>query len=185
MCAVSRLIKAQNPDAVTVFIGPCIAKKSEVLDQKIEDNADYVLTYSEIRAMMRAKEVQLEPDSTSYQEASVFGKRFANAGGVTAAVVESMKEMNAECDAKVCKANGAAECKKALLLMKVGKLPEDFIEGMVCDGGCVGGPSSYNDMISTKKFRDDLISQADDRTILGNLKEYHMDTFSMHREEEE
>ena len=184
MCAVSRLIKAQNPDAVTVFIGPCIAKKSEVLDQKIEDNADYVLTYSEIRAMMRAKEVQLEPDSTSYQEASVFGKRFANAGGVTAAVVESMKEMNAECDAKVCKANGAAECKKALLLMKVGKLPEDFIEGMVCDGGCVGGPSSYNDMISTKKFRDDLISQADDRTILGNLKEYHMDTFSMHREEE-
>lgn len=184
MCAVSRLVKAQNPDAITVFIGPCIAKKSEVLDQKIEDNADYVLTYSEIRAMMRAKEVQLEPDSTSYQEASVFGKRFANAGGVTAAVIESMKEMNAECDAKVCKANGAAECKKALLLMKVGKLPEDFIEGMVCDGGCVGGPSSYNDMISTKKFRDDLISQADDRTILGNLKEYHMDTFSMHREEE-
>lgn len=184
MCAVSRLVKAQNPDAITVFIGPCIAKKSEVLDQKIEDNADYVLTYSEIRAMMRAKDVQLEPDSTSYQEASVFGKRFANAGGVTAAVVESMKEMNAECDAKVCKANGAAECKKALLLMKVGKLPEDFIEGMVCDGGCVGGPSSYNDMISTKKFRDDLISQADDRTILGNLKEYHMDTFSMHREEE-
>ena len=185
MCAVSRMVKAQDPDAITVFIGPCIAKKSEVLDQKIEDNADYVLTYSEIRAMMRAKEVQLEPDSTSYQEASVFGKRFANAGGVTAAVVESMKEMNAECDAKVCKANGAAECKKALLLMKVGKLPEDFIEGMVCDGGCVGGPSSYNDMISTKKFRDDLISQADDRTILGNLKEYHMDTFSMHREEEE
>ena len=59
MCAVSRMIKAKDPDAVTVFIGPCVAKKSEVQDQKIEGNADYVLTFSEIRAIMKAKGVQL------------------------------------------------------------------------------------------------------------------------------
>lgn len=182
MCAVSRMIKAKDPDAITVFIGPCIGKKSEVVDQQIEGNADYVLTYSEIRAIMRAKNVKLEPDTTSYQESSIFGKRFGNSGGVTAAVVQSMKEMNAGCEPKVFKANGAAECKKALLLMKAGKLPEDFIEGMACEGGCVGGPSSYSDMISTKKFRDDLLAQADDRTILGNLENYKMETFSMHRE---
>ena len=146
MCAVSRMIKAKDPDAVTVFIGPCVAKKSEVHDQKIEGNADYVLTFSEIRAIMKAKGVQLEADDTSYQEGSVFGKRFANSGGVTAAVIESMKEKGEDVDCKVCKANGAAECKKALLLMKAGKLPENFIEGMACEGGCVGGPSSYNDM---------------------------------------
>lgn len=181
MCGVSRMIKAQDPDAVTVFIGPCIAKKSEVEDQQIEGNVDYVLTYSEIRAIMRAKNVALEPDGTSYQESSIYGKRFGNSGGVTAAVVESMKEMNAECDPKVCQANGAAECKKALLLLKAGKLPEDFIEGMACEGGCVGGPSSYNDMISTKKFRDELLSKADDRKILPNLENYKMETFSMHR----
>ncbi len=182
MCAVSRMIKAKDPNAVTVFIGPCIAKKSEVKDQKIEGNADYVLTYSEIRAMMRAKEVTLKANDTSYQEASIYGKRFANSGGVTAAVIQSMKELNAECDPKVCQANGAAECKKALLLMKVGKLPEDFIEGMACDGGCVGGPSAYNDQLSTKKFRDELLSQAGDRGIHENLENYHMETFSMHRE---
>ena len=130
MCAVSRMIKAKDPDAVTVFIGPCVAKKSEVHDQKIEGNADYVLTFSEIRAIMKAKGVQLEADDTSYQEGSVFGKRFANSGGVTAAVIESMKEKGEDVDCKVCKANGAAECKKALLLMKAGKLPENFIEGM-------------------------------------------------------
>lgn len=59
MCAVSRMIKAKDPDAVTVFIGPCVAKKSEVHDQKIEGNADYVLTFSEIRAIMKAKEYSL------------------------------------------------------------------------------------------------------------------------------
>ena len=184
MCAVSRMIKAKDPDAVTVFIGPCVAKKSEVHDQKIEGNADYVLTFSEIRAIMRAKGVQLEADDTSYQEGSVYGKRFANSGGVTAAVIESMKEKGEDVDCKVCKANGAAECKKALLLMKAGKLPENFIEGMACEGGCVGGPSSYNDMVSTKKFRDDLLSRADDRKIRDNIANYHMETFEMHRKEQ-
>ena len=184
MCAVSRMIKAQDPDAVTVFVGPCVAKKSEVVDQKIEGNADYVLTYSEMRAIMSAKGVELQPSDTSYQESSVYGKRFANSGGVTAAVVESMKEMEAGIEPKVCKANGAAECRKFLMLMKAGKLPDDFIEGMACEGGCVGGSSSFNDMLVTKKFRDELLQKADDRQILDNLKNYHMETFSMHREEE-
>ena len=182
MCAVSRMLKAIDPETVTVFIGPCIAKKSEVVDQKIEGNADYVLTYSEIRAIMKAKSVALEPDENSYQESSVYGKRFANAGGVTAAVLQSLKESEDEIDAKVCKCNGAAECKKALLLMKAGRLPEDFIEGMVCEGGCVGGPSAFNDQISSKKNRDALISNADGRGIHENLKNYDMDSFSMHRE---
>ena len=85
-------------------------------------------------------------------------------------------------DVKVHKANGAAECKKALLLMRAAKLPADFIEGMACEGGCVGGPSAYNDQFSSKKSRDSLISQADDRGIHENLSHYQMDSFSMHRE---
>ena len=181
MCAVSRMIKAKDPEAVTVFIGPCLAKKSEVVDQKIEGNADYVLTYSEIRAMMRAKGVALEPVENTYQEASVFGKRFGNSGGVAAAVQESLKESGNDIDVKVYKANGAAECKKALLLMKVGRLPEDFIEGMACDGGCVGGPSSFKDQMMAKKSRDALIREADDRGIYKNLSNYDEDSFSMHR----
>jgi ferredoxin hydrogenase large subunit len=183
MCAVSRLIKAKDPDAITVFIGPCIAKKSEVVDQKIEGNADYVLTYSEIRAIMRAKGVALQPAVGEQQIGSVYGKRFANSGGVTAAVLQSLKESDAEIDAKVCVANGAAECKKALLLLKAARLPEDFIEGMICEGGCVGGPSSFNDQISSKKNREAVLAKADSRGIHENLENYDMESFSMHRKE--
>ena len=53
---------------------------------------------------------------------------------------------------------------------------------MACDGGCVGGPSSFNDQMASNKNRDALISQADDRGILDNLKNYDMDKFSMHRD---
>lgn len=65
MCAISRMIKAQDPEAITVFIGPCLAKKSEVVDQQIEGNADYVLTYSEIRAIMKAKTLNSRPVRTT------------------------------------------------------------------------------------------------------------------------
>ncbi len=182
MCAVSRLIKAQDPEAVTVFIGPCLAKKSEVVDQKIPGNADYVVTYSEIRSIMRAKGVALEPCENKDQIASTYGKRFANSGGVTAAVLQSLKESREDIDVKVCRANGAAECKKALLLLRAGRLPEDFVEGMACDGGCVGGPSSYSDQMASRKSREALLAQADARGIHENLSNYDMDSFSMHRE---
>ena len=182
MCAISRMLKAQDPEVVTVFIGPCMAKKSETLDLNIQGNADYAMTYGEIRAMMRAKDVNLEPEENSMQEASVFGKRFGNGCGVTAAVLECLKESGENTDIKVARCNGAAECKKALLLLKVGRLPEDFIEGMACVGGCVGGPSAFNDQISSKKNRDTLISQADDRGIHENIEHYEMNTISMHRE---
>ena len=181
MCAISRMLKEKDPETVTVFIGPCIAKKSETLDLNIKDNADYAMTFGEIRAMMRAKGVELEPEENTYQEGSVFGKRFGNAGGVTAAVVECFKEMNEDITPNVMKCNGAAECKKALLLMKVGKLPADFVEGMACVGGCVGGPSKHKTELEAKKARDLLIGQADDREVHANLKNLGVDQVAMHR----
>ena len=80
---------------------------------------------------------------------------------------------------KICKANGAAECKKALTLMQFGKLPEQFIEGMMCDGGCVGGPGSYREEMLSKKDRDTLIGQADGRGVHENLGNFNTEQFSM------
>ncbi|MDE7433396.1 MAG: ferredoxin, partial [Lachnospiraceae bacterium] len=115
------------------------------------------------------------------QEASVFGKRFGNGGGVTEAVLQCLRETDESTDIEVMKCDGAAECKKALLLLKMGKLPADFIEGMACQGGCVGGPSRHQDVNKAKKARDFLIGSADDRKVHENLKNYDMDSFSMHR----
>ena len=182
MCAVSRFLKEQDPETTTVFIGPCIAKKSETLDLNIQDNADYAMTFGEIRAMMRAKGVELEPEENNYQESSVFGKRFGNGGGVTAAVVQCFEEMGEDIKPEVMKCNGAAECKKALLLMKVGKLPADFVEGMACVGGCVGGPSKHKTENEAKKARDTLIASADKRNVHENLKKVGADKVHMHRQ---
>lgn len=183
MCAISRYLKATRPGCVTVFVGPCIAKKSEAIDESVPDNADYVVTYGELRALMRSKDVEFEPVTDEYQESSIWGKRFATSGGVANAVIECMKERGEDVsNIKLHRVAGGNECKKALLLLKAGRLPDDFIEGMVCPGGCVGGPSKHKTEVEITKAREALLSKADDRKVLENLKKYPMDKFSMHRD---
>ncbi len=183
MCAVSRYLKCSDPDCITVFIGPCIAKKSETLDKSVKDNADYAITFGELQVLLRSKNISFEPAEDIYQEASVFGKRFASAGGVANAVIECMKERGEDTsDITLYKATGALECKKALALLKAGKLKEDFIEGMACIDGCVGGPSNHRAPAEINKAREKLLGTADSRSILKNIEAYPVDKFSMYRD---
>ena len=74
------------------------------------------------------------------QDASCYGRGFAQSGGVTAAIAEALKELGHEdFEFKPVIANGVEECRAALLKAKVGKLDGNFIEGMICEGGCVRG----------------------------------------------
>ena len=82
------------------------------------------------------------------------------------------------------KCSGAIECKKALTLLKAGKLSADFIEGMICEGGCVGGPSRHRsgkNPALVAKDRDKLLSEADNRNVSENLSNYDLSAFSMHK----
>ena len=182
MCAVSRWLKATNPGCVTVFIGPCIAKKAECKDESVPGNADYAITYGELGSLLQSRDVALEPVEEDYQASSIWGKRFATSGGVAAAVIECMQERGEDTSGlKLLQCAGGAECKKALQLLKLGRLPEDFIEGMACVGGCVGGPSKHRTETEIKRARENLLKRADGRKVLENLRAYPMDTFSMHR----
>ena len=113
----------------------------------------------------------------------LFGKNFAGSGGVANAVLEVMQEMGEDIsDITLLACAGGDECKKALLLLKSGRLKEDFIEGMMCPGGCIGGPSKHEAETTVTKSRKTLLGRADGRKILENLKSYPMDQFSMYRD---
>ena len=183
MVAVSRYLKSLDPDCVTVFIGPCIAKKRETLSENVKNSADYALTYGEIVAMLDAKGIEIVPVEEDYQESSIYGKCFASSGGVANAVLEVMKELGEDTEGiKLLRCAGGDECKKAMMLLKAGKLDADFVEGMICPGGCVGGPSKHRTEAEILKARSELLQRADKRSILENLKKYPMDQFSMLRD---
>ena len=180
MAATSRYIKAMTPNAVTVFIGPCVAKKSEMLDENVEGSADYVLTLKEVKAMLDAKGITVTASGEHLQQGSIYARRFAHAGGVTEAVLQTLKEKGIEEEVTVYRANGAKECKKALMLLKSGKLPENFVEGMACEGGCVNGPGCILTELESKKIRDELQKAMDDRKVTDTVNKceaacsYHM-----------
>ena len=114
--AIKILKKEFGENVKVVFIGPCIAKKGETLNPYIADSADYALTYGEIVAMLDSRQILLEPVPEDYQEASVFGKRFAGTGGVADAVLEVMREMGEDVsDINLLTRAGGEACKKALM----------------------------------------------------------------------
>lgn len=137
MTAMSRLIKAIDTDAITVFIGPCIAKKSEKNRQK---DTDYVLTFEELAAMIDARSMNLsEMDPSPLDNASLYGRSFAASGGVGASIAAHLRE-SGEPSVTIETADGIKACDRALKLLKVKKHNFEFLEGMACEGGCIKGP---------------------------------------------
>ncbi|MBZ4686431.1 MAG: ferredoxin hydrogenase large subunit [Clostridia bacterium] len=142
MVALGRKLKNDCPDKKVVFIGPCIAKKEEIIDEELAGSIDHVLTFEEICAMLEGAEINPQDCEDSEEEnASELGRCFARSGGVTQAIVNTVKELNAELDIKPVICNGIDECIKALKALKAGKFEGNFIEGMACQEGCVGGPA--------------------------------------------
>lgn len=150
MYYASRIAKQKHPDATIVFVGPCVAKRKEV---KRDECVDFILTFEEIGSIMDGLDIQMErvePFSvlyTSVREAH----GFAQAGGVAGAVKAYLKE---EAD-KLSILQVSDVTKKNIALLracaKTGKAAGNFIEVMACEGGCITGPSTHNDIVSGRR----------------------------------
>jgi len=144
MGIAAKIARQKFPGAVTVFVGPCVAKKAERLLKKNVDNLDYVLTFTELASMMRAKKI--DPiDCTGdveVEQASMSGRNFCNAGGVAKSLNDYLNEVHSDVQLTLHAADGSEECLKSLKDLSRGKLKEDVLEGMMCKGGCIAGVSS-------------------------------------------
>jgi iron only hydrogenase large subunit-like protein len=148
MVACGRAIKQLEPDAVTVFVGPCIAKKAEAREADIADAVNHVLTFQEVRDIFEFAEInpsEMEDDLRDHS--SKAGRIYARTGGVSEAVKSTVERISPDRKiiVKTQQANGMRECKEMLNAIKEGKLSANFIEGMGCVGGCVGGPKAILD----------------------------------------
>lgn len=186
MVATVRWIKAMYPDAYVVFIGPCMAKKSEAMlgdMMGIKGEPDVVMTFEELNAMLDARRIDPGACPEAETAATSFGRRFSGSGGVTEAVMKAVSELGknaGEIKAKPC--SGAKECKLALQMMKVGKLPEDIIEGMICEGGCMAGPGSIAALQQLKVARMKKIKGKDNDNITDMLSNNDFMSVNMERE---
>ena len=78
-------------------------------------------------------------------DASHDGRIYAHTGGVSSAISTSIRSLNPNLDIKIRHGNGIKECKQILDAIEQGNLEANFVEGMACIGGCVGGPGKLVD----------------------------------------
>lgn len=180
MVAMGRLIKKEHEDAVVVFVGPCTAKKSEIKREGIRDAVDYVMTFEEIAALMGAFEIDpAEYEEEEINDGSNYGRGFAKGGGVVSAIQNYIKDKK-DIKFNPIRTSGPDEIKRAMIMAKVGKLSENFIEGMMCEGGCIGGPATMVSSVKTKaplmKFsKSSTIKDVKDNKTLEKYKNINME----------
>ena len=172
MAALAEYIKKKEPTSKIVFIGPCIAKKMEVKDTKSGEFIDVALTFEELEAMFDANDFDLSSfEETVLADASYFGRIFARSGGLAEAVKEGLIETgNTKFELKPEVCDGIEKCNLALLKKNKGILDANFIEGMACVGGCIGGPGCLNHELKDKTEVDKYGKEAGEKKILDVTK---------------
>ena len=179
MMALARKLKHDYPDHGIVFIGPCVAKKQEAMEELTP--VDYVLTFEELAALLISRHIS--PDEVVVDNPedypSNYGRNFAHSGGVAAAVAEACKERGDE-PFTFYAANGAKECKKQLMLMKFGKYKMDILEGMCCEGGCIAGPGTIQDPNVTRARMAKENIPNTKTTIKTSLETFDVTDFDIH-----
>lgn len=162
MIAAGRVLKELDKDAVVVFIGPCIAKKNEAKDKELSGAVDFVLTFREVKEVFDALEIDLRSMPEEHKEQSSLGGRiYGRTGGVSRSVEMVLKRLMGEnADFRSVQADGVKECKEILEKLKSNELNANFVEGMGCKGGCVGGPRSILSIESAAGMLDEYGEEA-------------------------
>lgn len=144
MVETAKAIKRRSPSGKIVFIGPCISKKIEAMDDEVRPYVDFVITYEELAAIFVAANIDVAEidEDEIVADASTKGRNFAFASGVAKSVKESIEKVHPGLEVPIHNANGLSECRKMLLMAKAGKFNGYLLEGMACPGGCVGGPGT-------------------------------------------
>ncbi len=167
MATIAKYIKDTTPNAKTVFIGPCTAKKKEVQREEVKKYVDAAMTFEELQALFDSRDM----DITTLEEgvldnASYFGRIFARCGGLSDAVAEGLKEQGlTDFKLKSVACDGIEACRIALLKKSKNVLDANFIEGMACIGGCIGGAGCLTHGEKNKAEVDKYGMEAYEKTI--------------------
>ena len=159
-------IKRRNPNAKTVFIGPCVAKKDEA--EYYEGLVDAVLTFEELSNWLKSENIELEPEKDNNVNSRA--RFFPTTGGVLKTMAQNAPGYN------YLALDGVDNCVSALKDIENGKIHRCFIEMSACVGSCVGGPvmekyhsaSPIKDYITVSEYageRDFGVDQPDSLSL--------------------
>lgn len=154
----AEMVKKRDADAVTVFVGPCSAKRDEGLR---DEYTDFVLTIKEVFAILEAMQIDMSAGEEMVTDApSKQGRGFPMTGGVAGAVASLAK-----CAVCPMTIDGLTKDNVKKLKEFAKKRTADganLLEVMACTGGCVGGPVNLTDAKKSAREIKKLMEQSAD-----------------------
>ena len=165
-------IKKRHPEAKTVFIGPCVAKKDEA--EYYEGLVDAVLTFEELTNWLSAERIELDKEMDTTPESRA--RFFPTTGGV-------LKTMAQDAPGYAYVAlDGVENCIAALKDIESGKIHKCFIEMSACVGSCIGGPvmekyhssSPIKDYVTVSGYAGEKDFEVDQPAPMGLKKNFTM-----------
>ena len=171
MATIAKYIKEHEAPAKVVFIGPCTAKKAEVQKPEVAQYVDVAMTFEELQALFDSREIDITGlEEDVLDNASYFGRIFARCGGLSDAVAEGLKEHGLDdFELKACSCDGIEACRVALLKKSKNLSDANFIEGMACVGGCIGGAGCLTHGEKNKAEVDKYGKEAYEKTIIDAI----------------
>jgi iron only hydrogenase large subunit-like protein len=141
MAAIAQYIKRTTPDARIVFIGPCTAKKMEFQKDTVRPYVDCTVTFEELQALLDSQYIDITKlEEDVLDNASYYGRIFARSGGLADAVRQGLKERGLDqFEYRPVSCDGIESCRISLAKASRERREANFIEGMACVGGCIGG----------------------------------------------
>ncbi|MCI8590065.1 MAG: 4Fe-4S binding protein [Clostridiales bacterium] len=167
MAAIAKYIKEHEEPCKVIFIGPCTAKKGEVQKESVKPYVDVAMTFEELQALFDSRDLDITTlEEDVLDNASYFGRIFARSGGLSDAVAQGLKEHGIEdFELKALPCDGIEACRAALLKKSKNVLDANFIEGMACIGGCIGGAGCLTHGEKNKAEVDKYGMEAYEKTI--------------------
>lgn len=167
MATIAKYLKEHEKGCKVIFIGPCTAKKAEVQKESVKQYVDVAMTFEELQALFDSRDIDITTLSEDVLDnASYFGRIFARCGGLSDAVAEGIKEHgNTDFELKAMSCDGIEQCKVALLKKSKNLTEANFIEGMACVGGCIGGAGCLTHGEKNKAEVDKYGKEALEKTI--------------------
>jgi iron only hydrogenase large subunit-like protein len=167
MSTMAKIIKERHPEAKVIFVGPCTAKKRAVQLPEIKQYVDCAITFEELQALFDARNIDITTlGDTELDDASSFGRRFARCGGLADAVAEGLREHgDLDFEYKPISCNGIEECLAVMSRATREKPLGNFIEGMACVGGCIGGAGCLTHAPANRAFVEKFSNTATAKEI--------------------
>ena len=150
--------RREHPSALNVFIGPCIAKKQEGMDN---DDVDYVLTFEEFATMLEAYGIDLKDlaGEKADLEGGALGRGFPVTGGLYKAISHRCSDLLTGQTARI-ETLDAKSLKLLKALPRMKNPPCKLMEVMCCYRGCIGGPA----VVAEEPVADKRISKLVERS---------------------